>query len=337
MKETIQRIRDEMTAASETLRSSESVEQFRIRFLARKGSIAALFDRLRESAAADRPLLGKMLNQLRADGERIHADAERRLSGDGEEHGRGIDLSLPGRAPRIGHQHIITSTMDEIKAIFAAMGFSVAIGPEVETDFNNFEALNFPPDHPARDMQDTFFLSPSHVLRTHTTPVQVRAMLRGRPPIRIIMPGRVYRNEVISARSHVQFHQIDGLYVDRDITFADLKGTLVAFAHRFYGEALRYRFRPSFFPFTEPSAEMDITCYLCSGTGCRVCKQSGWLEILGCGMVDPNVFRAVGYDPDEVTGYAFGIGIERTAMLRHGIDDIRLLFENDLRINHQFN
>jgi len=226
--------------------------------------------------------------------------------------------------------------LDEIKSIFKGLGFSIFEGPELESDYYNFEALNFPADHPARDMQDTFFVNKNFLLRTHTSPVQVRLMEKFQPPLRAIMPGKVYRNEAISSRSHCMFHQVEGLCVDTDITFAELKGTLVAFAKQFYGKELNYRFRPSFFPFTEPSAEMDITCFLCKGKGCRVCKHSGWLEILGCGMVDPNVFEYAKYDNEKYTGYAFGMGIERTAMLKYGITDIRTFFENDVRFLKQF-
>jgi phenylalanyl-tRNA synthetase alpha chain len=216
------------------------------------------------------------------------------------------------------------------------MGFGIADGPEIEDDYHNFEALNFPPDHPARDMQDTFFLSKAGLLRTHTSPVQIRVMENHPPPLRVIMPGKVYRNEAISARSYCLFHQVEGLCVDKGITFSDLKGTLIAFIKQFYGGNLKYRFRPTFFPFTEPSADIYISCFICGGKGCRLCKQNGWLEILGCGMVDPNVFRAVGYDPEIYAGYAFGMGIERIALLRYGIDDIRLFFDNDIRFLHQF-
>jgi len=216
------------------------------------------------------------------------------------------------------------------------MGFAVATGPEIEDDYHNFEALNFPPDHPARDMQDTFFISKKILLRTHTSPVQIRLMENTEPPVRVIIPGRVYRNEAISARSYCLFHQVEGLYVDEGVTFSELKGTLVSFAKQFYGSSLKYRFRPSYFPFTEPSAEMDITCFLCGGSGCRVCKKTGWLEILGCGMVDPNVYSFVGYDPAKYSGFAFGMGIERIAMLRYGVDDIRILYENDVRFLKQF-
>ncbi len=317
--------------------TEESVEQFRITYLSRKGSIAQLFEDLKTLPAEEKPLMGKELNVLRQTAQSLLDEAVENLARSSREGKDRLDLSLPGRDQHRGHMHIVSQTIEEISDIFRRMGFSVADGPEIETDYYNFESLNFPADHPARDMQDTFFITDSHLLRTHTTPVQVRLMEKYRPPIRAIFPGKVYRNEVISARSHVQFHQIDGLFVDKDVTFADLKGTLVTFAKMYYGSSLKYRFRPSFFPFTEPSAEMDISCYLCNAKGCRVCKQTGWLEILGCGMVDPNVFASVNVDPEEFSGYAFGIGIERTAMLRHAIDDIRLLFENDLRVNHQFN
>jgi phenylalanyl-tRNA synthetase alpha chain len=235
-----------------------------------------------------------------------------------------------------GSKHPLTQTLEEITAIFVSMGFGVADGPEIEDDHHNFEALNFPPDHPARDMQDTFFLGPRALLRTHTSPVQIRVMEEHRPPLRVIMPGKVYRNEAISARSYCMFHQVEGLCVDRGVTFAELKGTLIEFITRYYGSGLKFRFRPTFFPFTEPSADIYISCFICGGKGCRLCKQAGWLEILGCGMVDPNVFASVGYDPEEFTGYAFGMGIDRIAMLRHGIDDIRLFFDNDVRFLNQF-
>jgi len=337
VKERIESLLEEVRHAADALKDQDAVERFRIAYLARKGKIAQLFDDLKNVPGAEKPAAGKALNTLRQTAQRLFDDATATLSAGGGGSSTGVDLSLPGRRPQRGHMHIVSQTVDEISSIFRRMGFSVADGPEIETDYYNFESLNFPADHPARDMQDTFFLTENHLLRTHTTPVQVRLMEQFQPPIRAIFPGKVYRNEVISARSHVQFHQVDGLFVDRDVTFADLKGTLVTFAKMYYGSSLKYRFRPSFFPFTEPSAEMDISCYLCGAKGCRVCKNTGWLEILGCGMVDPNVFASVDVDPEEYSGYAFGIGIERTAMLRHGLDDIRLLFENDMRVNHQFN
>ncbi len=335
MKDRIELLRKEIEDEIAKTTGTDTLEQFRIAYLSRKGKIALLFEEMKTVSKEDKPLIGKLLNVLNKTTKQLHAEVEERLSGT-QHKSDDFDITLPGRTRSIGHQHLISSTIDNITSIFQSMGFSVADGPEIETDYYNFEALNFPPDHPARDMQDTFFIDSDHLLRTHTTPVQIRVMETHRPPVRAIFPGRVFRNEVISARSHVQFHQIDGLFVDRHVTFADLKGTLVTFAKLYYGSSLKYRFRPSFFPFTEPSAEMDITCYLCGGEGCRVCKHTGWLEILGCGMVDPNVFRSMDIDPEEYTGYAFGIGIERTAMLQHGLDDIRLLFENDMRVNHQF-
>ena len=247
-----------------------------------------------------------------------------------------LDLTEPAPGVRPGSLHPVTQVQREIEELFVSLGFTVLDGPEVETEYYNFDALNIPADHPARDMQDTFFIDETTLLRTHTTPVQVRIMERQPPPVRAIMPGRAYRNEAISARSFCLFHQVDGIYVDTDVTFTELKGTLVSFARQFYGSGIPYRFRPSYFPFTEPSAEMDIRCILCQGKGCRVCKQSGWLEILGCGMVDPNVFKFVNYDAEKYTGYAFGMGIERIAMLLYGIDDIRILYDNDIRFLRQF-
>lgn len=335
--ERIEALKQEIEQELPRLTDEDAVEQFRIRHLSRKGSVAQLFDEMKNAPPEEKPAMGKALNALRQFTQKAMDDAAEQLKSASAGDGDAVDLTLPGRPQRRGHQHIVSRTIEEISDIFRRMGFSIADGPEIESDYYNFEALNFPPDHPARDMQDTFFLDDTWLLRTHTTPVQVRLMEEYEPPIRAIFPGKVYRNEVISARSHVQFHQVDGLFVDRNVTFADLKGTLVSFARMYYGSSLKYRFRPSYFPFTEPSAEMDISCYLCGARGCRVCKYTGWLEILGCGMVDPNIFLKIGIDPEEYSGYAFGIGIERTAMLRHGLDDIRLLFENDMRVNHQFN
>jgi phenylalanyl-tRNA synthetase alpha chain len=314
----------------------EVLDLARVRYLARKGLVASLFDQISTLPPDGRPSAGKKLNELR---QAIQAAFDDRLAALGTPQAAattGVDLSLPGKPRWTGSRHPLTRTLDEIRMIFLGMGFTVATGPEIEDEYHNFEALNFPPDHPARDMQDTFFINRNILLRTHTSPVQIRVMETSPPPVRVIIPGRVYRNEAISARSYCLFHQVEGLYVDRGVTFAELKGTLVAFAKQFYGSALKYRFRPSFFPFTEPSAEMDITCFLCSGKGCRVCKKTGWLEILGCGMVDPNVYGYVGYDPAVYSGYAFGMGIERITMLRYGLDDIRILFENDVRFLRQF-
>jgi phenylalanyl-tRNA synthetase alpha chain len=314
----------------------EKLEQLRIAFLARSGRIAALFEGLKNATPAEKPALGKSLNELRTFAQ-AQFDAKRaELEHASKPRASSIDLTLPGRPRPIGTKHPVMQYMEEMKRIFVGMGFSIASGPEIESDYYNFGALNFAPDHPARDMQDTFFISKDVLLRTHTSPVQIRVMEKQKPPVRVIMPGRVYRNEAISARSLVMFHQIEGLYVDKGVTFSELKGTLVSFAKQFYGSNSKYRFRPSFFPFTEPSAEMDITCYICSGKGCRVCKHSGWLEIVGSGMVHPNVLKNVGYDPEVYTGFAFGFGVERPTILRHGIDDIRLLYENDIRFLRQF-
>lgn len=321
---------------SSQVRTAAELEKFRVEFLARKGSIAELFDKLKTVPSEQKPAVGKQLNELRLFVESLFQSLQEKIGSANKKEEEIPDLTLPGRTLPIGTIHPITKTLNDIIAIFTSMGFAIADGPEIEDDYHNFEALNFPPDHPARDMQDTFFISEKVLLRTHTSPVQIRVMEQQKPPIRAIMPGRVYRNETISARSLSQFHQVEGLYVDHNVTFSELKGTLVAFAKEFYGSDIKYKFRPSFFPFTEPSLEMDITCFICSGKGCPMCKRSGWLEVLGAGMVHPNVFRKVGYDPETVTGFAFGMGIERTTVLRHGIPDLRMLLENDVKFLEQF-
>ena len=321
--------------------TTAELEQVRVRYLGRQGALTQLLRSLGTLPADERPLVGAAANEAKRGLEALLDDrlaaaqqAERRTRRAGER----PDLSLPGRRPRAGVVHPLTRVHDEIVAIFVGLGFSVAEGPEIETDFYNFETLNIPKDHPARDMQDTFYLSDETLLRTHTSPVQIRTMLaaEGRAPLKIIVPGRVYRRDVPDASHSPVFHQVEGLAVDRSITMADLKGTLELFAREMFGARSRIRFRPSFFPFTEPSAEVDVLCFLCAGSGCRVCKQSGWLEILGSGMVHPQVLRNGGYDPEEVTGWAFGMGIERIAMLKYGVDDLRLFFENDLRFLRQF-
>jgi len=332
----IEQIKNNFVESINEVNSLSELEHLRITYLGRNGIITKLFDQLKTVSNEDKPAFGKLLNNLRSETTELFNQKKSVLESGQSDNFSDIDLTLPGKTIKLGSRHILSQTMFEIKSIFKGLGFSVYDGPELESDYYNFEALNFPADHPARDMQDTFFVSEQFVLRTHTTPVQIRIMEKEQPPIRAIMPGRVYRNEAISARSYCIFHQVDGIYVDTDVSFAELKGTLVSFAKQFYGEELKYRFRPSFFPFTEPSAEMDITCYICKGKGCRVCKHTGWLEILGCGMVDPNVFNYVNYDSEKYTGYAFGMGIERIAMLKYGIDDIRIFFENDLRFLKQF-
>ena len=332
----IQTLTKEFIQALEAVKDQKELEDLRIQYLSRNGSVAALFEEMKTASKEEKPVLGKELNLLRKLAEEKFNEKKSQFDELLTKQSQQIDLSLPGRKVELGHRHLLTQTLDEIKSIFKGLGFSIFEGPELESDYYNFEALNFPADHPARDMQDTFFVNKEFLLRTHTSPVQVRLMEKLQPPLRAIMPGKVYRNEAISSRSHCMFHQVEGLCVDTDVTFAELKGTLVAFAKQFYGKDLNYRFRPSFFPFTEPSAEMDITCFLCKGKGCRVCKHSGWLEILGCGMVDPNVFDYAKYDNEKYTGYAFGMGIERTAMLKYGITDIRTFFENDVRFLKQF-
>ncbi len=314
------------------------LDEVRVKYLGKRGTLTQLLRALPGLPPAERPIVGKEANAAKA-GLESELEARQalleglerraRLAGDRP------DLTLPGRRLVPGALHPLTQVHDEIVDVFTGMGFAVAEGPEVELDFYNFEALNIPKDHPARDMQDTFYVGGEVLLRTHTSPVQIRTMERQKPPVRIICPGRVYRRDADITHSPV-FHQVEGLAVDRGISMGDLKGTLALFARELFGPDSRIRFRPSFFPFTEPSAEVDVLCFLCKGGGCRVCKQSGWLEILGSGMVHPRILRAMGYDTEEVTGWAFGMGIERVAMLRYGVDDIRLFFENDLRFLSQF-
>jgi phenylalanyl-tRNA synthetase alpha chain len=331
-------LREQAEAELRKAGSEEELQAIRTRYLGRKGLLTGLLRNIANVAPGDRPQFGKDCNEVK---EALSAGIDEALEGlvssrkEQVTLRERIDVTLPGRAVRHGRLHPVTQIREEICRIFAGLGFSVVEGPEIELDYYNFEALNIPKDHPARDMQDTFYVEDNIVLRTHTSPVQVRIMEKTKPPVRILSPGRVYRRD--SDVSHTpMFHQIEGLMVDRGITFGDLKGVLTVFLRQMFGEETALRFRPSFFPFTEPSAEVDIRCVMCSGRGCRVCGQSGWLEILGSGMVDPEVFRNVGYDPEEFTGFAFGLGLERIAMLKFGISDIRLFFENDLRFLEQF-
>ena len=328
----------EARAAIGRATTSTDLEQIRVRYLGRQGALTSLLRSLGTLPAAERPLVGAAANEAKRE---LETALEQRLAATIEQERRArregarVDLTLPGRRPPLGSVHPLTRVHDEIVEIFVGLGFSVAEGPEIESDYFNFEALNLPRDHPARDMQDTFYLTEDRLLRTHTSPVQIRTMQAQKPPVRIICPGKVYRRDADITHSP-QFTQFEGLAVDRNISMADLKGTLELFAREMFGPRSKIRFRPSFFPFTEPSAEVDVLCFLCGGDGCRVCKQSGWLEILGSGMVHPQVLRNVGYDPEEVTGWAFGMGVERIAMLKYGVDDIRLFFENDLRFLKQF-
>ena len=315
--------------------SLDAVKELQVKYLGRKGPVFAALKSLGKLPPDERKETGAKANQLRQLLEAQFAEALAKF--ETGQTSSDFDPTLPGTGQTIGTPHIINQVMDQFCDIFYGMGFSIAYGPHVETDYHNFEALNFPPDHPARDMQDTFFTEHDRLLRTHTTPVQIRELLKRKPPIKIVTPGKTFRNEAISTRSHVSFHQVDGFLIDEGVTLADLKGCLVAFCKAFFGEALKLKFRPSFFPFTEPSAEVDIQCFLCQGKGCQLCKFSGWLEILGCGMIHPNVLKNCGHDPEKYTGYAFGIGVERVAMLKHKINDIRLFFNNNVRFLRQFN
>ncbi len=312
------------------------LEKFRIRFLGKKGIIPELFDEFKNLPHSEKKETGKILNELKKTVQVKIVESARKLSVK-HENQISIDLTLPAEQLPAGSRHPISVVRKEIIEIFSRIGFTVSDGPEIEDDWHVFSALNFPSEHPARDMQDTFFIfkNPDILLRTHTSSVQVRVMNSTRPPIRTISPGRVFRNEAISARSHCIFHQIEGLYVDENVSFADLKQTLQFFAKELFGEDTKIRLRPSFFPFTEPSGEMDVSCS-CKGEGCKLCKNTGWLEVLGCGMVDPNVLRDCNIDPEKYTGFAFGLGIERIALLKYDIKDIRLYFENDVRFLNQF-
>ncbi|HWN05204.1 MAG TPA: phenylalanine--tRNA ligase subunit alpha [Candidatus Dormibacteraeota bacterium] len=336
----VQEVLDRALAEVAGARSTSDLEQVRVRVLGRSGQLTTLLRSLGSIPAAERPRIGEQTNRAKAS---VEAAIAARLEGLKTEERRVTlqadrpDLTLPGRRPDPGPVHPITRVTEEIIEVFEGLGFSVAEGPEVESDYYNFAALNFPDDHPARDMQDTFHVGPDALLRTHTSPVQIRTMKAQRPPVRIICLGKVYRRDILDATHSPMFHQVEGLAVDKHITMADLKATLQLFAREMFGPTSGVRFRPSFFPFTEPSAEFDVRCFKCGGDGaCRFCKNSGWLEIGGSGMVHPNVLRNVGYDPEEVTGWAFGMGIDRIALLKYEIDDIRLFFDNDLRFLQQF-
>ena len=316
------------------VKNPRALDEIRIRYMSKNGLISGFFKKMGKLPPEKRPQAGKEINELKNLFENLYKEkAQIFVKGKEKEW---IDKTLPGRQPPIGRKHPLTQIFLEIKDIFAGYGFTIADGPEVETDYYNFEALNMPKLHPARDMQDTLYITGEILLRTHTSPVQIRVMEKAEPPIRIIAPGRVYRRDTPDASHSPFFHQVEGLCVDVAVSFADLKAIITSFAHKMFGKDIHVRFRPSFFPFTEPSMEYDFNCVFCRGKGCKVCKQTGWVEISGAGMVDPNVFEAVGYDPDIYTGYAFGMGVDRIAMLKYGIDDIRLFFENDMRFLAQF-
>ena len=321
--------------------NKDELENFRLKFISRNGLLSSLFDELKKVPADEKPLVGKKLNEVKKLAEARFNEVKTAI----EENApviENIDETLPGRTFATGSGHIISLTLKEMVKIFREIGFKVTDGPELEVEFYNFDALNTPEHHPARDMQDTFYVQDKYdkekkyVLRTHTSPVQIRTMIAEKPPIRIVSPGKVFRNETVTYKNYFMFHQVEGLYVDKNVTMRDLKGVLSYFFKKFYGAKTVTRFIPSFFPFTEPSGQVDVSCFLCCGKGCKTCKNTGWLEIGGCGMVDPNVFTAVGYDPEIYTGYAFGMGIERIAMMKYGLTDIRMLYQNDVRFLEQF-
>lgn len=338
MKEKLEQLLQEAGQAIAAAQQESTLQEVRVQVLGKKGALTAIMKGMGQLSSEERPAIGALVNQVKDEFEQafearlgvLRQEAmERRLA---EER---IDVTLPGRQQFSGSKHPITLVAEEICGIFASLGFGVVEGPEVEEDFYNFEALNMPKDHPARDMQDTFYISGDVVLRTHTSPVQIRTMLASPPPVRVIAPGTVYRRDSDITHSPM-FHQIEGFLVDQGITFGDLKGVLTTFITQYFGQGVGVRFRPSFFPFTEPSAEVDVQCVICQGSGCRVCKQSGWLEILGSGMIDPEVFKSVNYDSELYSGFAFGMGLERIAMLKYGVNDLRLFFENDVRFLRQF-
>jgi len=316
----------------------EEVEQLRLKYLSKKGLVSVLFEDFRTVPALQKKEIGQLLNQLKTSAQEKIEELKASLEVREEEADPGLDLSRPVTHMGPGTRHPLSIVRNEIIRIFAQIGYTVAEGPEIEDDWHNFSALNFPPEHPARDMQDTFFIAkdPEILLRTHTSSVQIRTMETEKPPIRKIFPGRVFRNEAISARAHCIFHQVEGLYVDKNVSFMDLKQTLLYFAREMFGESTEIRLRPSFFPFTEPSGELDVSCNICGGKGCNICKYTGWVEILGCGMVDPAVLENCGIDSNIYTGFAFGMGIERITLLKYQVKDLRLFFENDLRFLKQF-
>lgn len=336
MEQELLRLKQEAEEVLAQVAGSDQLEAFRVKYLGRKGGLlTGVLRQLGKVPAEERPRLGQLANDVKQGIEALFEEKKDLFAAQSATGMEGFDYSLPGRYLPFGKLHPVTQVMEEICSIFEGLGFAVAEGPDVETDYYNFEALNIPKHHPARDMHDTFYVTESILLRTHTSPMQARIMERQDPPLRYIAPGKVYRCD--SDITHTpMFHQVEGFLVDRQVSFADLKGVLTSFTHKMFERELALRFRPSFFPFTEPSAEVDIACVICGGSGCRVCKRTGWLEILGSGLIDPEVLKMVGYDPDIYSGFAFGLGVERIAMLKYGIDDIRLYYENDLRFLSQF-
>jgi len=338
MQERIEQLQRDALSALQQAEDLKALQDVRIEILGKKGLLTDIMKGMRDLSATERPVVGSLVNTLKKEFEETFDSRKFKLQQReiaAKLSAEKIDVTLPGRKMTPGSLHPVTMVSDEVVDIFNRLGFTVAQGPEIEQDFYNFEALNIPKDHPARDMQDTFYIGDDRVLRTHTSPVQIRTMLEHQPPIRIIAPGTVYRRDSDLTHSPM-FHQVEGFLVDTHVTFADLKGILIHFLNEFFGSGHKIRFRPSFFPFTEPSAEVDIECVICGGKGCRVCSKTGWLEILGCGMIDPAVFASVNYDSEQFSGFAFGMGLERLAMLKYGVNDLRLFFENDLRFLKQF-
>lgn len=339
MKEKLEKIKAEALAKISESNALDTLNEIRVAYLGKKGELTEVLKGMKDVAAEERPKVGQLVNDTRKAIEDKLEEVKTRLANEARERQlkeEVIDVTLPAKKNNVGHRHPNTIALEEVERIFVGMGYEVVEGPEVEYDYYNFEALNIPANHPAKDEQDTFYVNDKIVLRTQTSPVQVREMEKGKLPIRMIAPGRVFRSDEVDATHSPSFHQIEGLVIDRNITFADLKGTLAQFAKELFGEDTKVKFRPHHFPFTEPSAEVDVTCFKCGGKGCRMCKGSGWIEILGCGMVHPRVLKMSGIDPEEYSGFAFGVGLERIALLKYEIDDMRLLYENDTRFLKQF-
>ncbi len=339
MKERLAQIKEEAVRQIQSSDGLAKLNEVRVAFLGKKGELTAVLKGMKDVLPEERPMVGQLVNETRESIERLIEETKAKLEAAEREirlKQEVIDVTLPAKKNRVGHRHPNTIALEEVERIFVGMGYEVVEGPEVEYDYYNFEALNIPANHPAKDEQDTFYINDKILLRTQTSPVQVRQMEKGKLPIRMIAPGRVFRSDEVDATHSPSFHQVEGLVVDRQITFADLKGTLAAFAKELFGEGTKVKFRPHHFPFTEPSAEVDVTCFKCGGKGCRFCKGSGWIEILGCGMVHPRVLKMSGIDPEEYSGFAFGVGLERIALLKYEIDDMRLLYENDYRFLKQF-
>ena len=339
MREQLSKIREEALVAVKAATALSEIEELRVRFLGKKGEVSSILKQLGGLSAEERPVIGQLANEVRADIDAAISDAKKRLEADALNEklaAEKLDITMPGKKSEIGGLHPINTVLNDMIDIFQSMGFDVVDGPEVETDYYNFEALNVPADHPARDMQDTFYLSDNLLLRTQTSAAQIRTMKTRKPPIRIVCPGRVFRADEVDATHSPVFHQMEGLVVDKGVTMCDLLGVLEKFAHEIYGPETKVKFRPSFFPFTEPSVEVDVSCSECGGKGCRVCKGTGWIEILGAGMVHPNVLRACDIDPEVYSGFAFGIGLDRLTTTRYKVSEIRLLFENDIRFLEQF-